>query len=115
LGASASAPTARWTTNAPLGNVYPSADGNSIYVSSQNKIFTFPITATSDADLTTLFNPAIKQLYGYYFNPLNQVFYLADAKDFVSNGDVIRYPLQQPSQKTTLSTGVNPSGFVLLP
>jgi hypothetical protein len=115
FGASASAPLARWTTNAPLGNIYPSADGNSMYVSSQNKIFTFPITATSDADLTTLFNPAIKQLYGYFFNPLNQVFYLADAKDFVSNGDVIRYPLQQPSQKTTLATGVNPSGFVLLP
>ena len=115
FGASASAPKARWTTNAALGNIYPSADGNSMYVSSQNKILTFPISAMSQADLSTLFNPSLNQLYGYYFNPLNQVFYLADAKDFVSNGEVMRYPLLNPAQKTTLSTGVNPSGFVLLP
>ena len=115
FGASDSAPKARWTTNAPIGNIYPSADGNSLYISSQNKIFTFPNTAKSGADLTILFDPAIKQLYGYNFNPKNQVFYLADAKDFVSNGEVIRYPLQFPNQKATLSTGVNPSGFVFLP
>ena len=115
FGASASAPKARWTTNAALGNIYPSADGNSMYVSSQNKILTFPITATTQADLSTLFNPSLNQLYGYYFNPQSQVFYLADAKDFVSNGEVMRYTLLNPAQKTKLSTGVNPSGFVILP
>jgi hypothetical protein len=86
-----------------------------MYVSSQNKILTFPITATTQADLSTLFNPSLNQLYGYYFNLQNQVFYLADAKDFVSNGEVMRYPLLNPTQKTKHSTGVNPSGFVILP
>lgn len=113
--ASASAPKARWTTHAALGNIYPSADGNSMYISSQNNILTFPITATSQTDLSILFNPSLNQLYGYYFNPKNQVFYLADAKDYVSNGEVIRYPLLDPTQKTKHSTGVNPSGFVVLP
>jgi len=113
--ASASAPAARWTSNAPLGNIYPSTDGNSLYISSQNKIWSFPSSASSNTDMQPLFNPAVKQLYGFFFNPVNQVFYLADAKDYVSNGDVIRYPLLNPSQQSKLSTGVNPSGFVVLP
>jgi hypothetical protein len=41
--------------------------------------------------------------------------YFADAKDYVSNGTVLRVPLDDPSKKIVLNTGVNPSGFVRLP
>ena len=113
--ASDSAPKARWTTPYPLGNIYASASGNDLYLSVQNNIWTFPATATTATEMKTLINPAVKQLYGFYFHPASRIFYIADAKDYVSNGEVIRWPLQNPDQKSRFSTGVNPSGFVVLP
>lgn len=106
---------ARWDMKGDLGSIQTSRNGGTLFVSRSNKIWSFKADAQSEANMSVLLDPAFAQLYGYYYDAVANVLYCADAKDYVSNGVVLRYPLDNPSKKTVLSTGVNPSGFVRLP
>lgn len=106
---------ARWDMTGDLGNIQTSRNGGTLFVSRSNKIWSFKADAQSEANMSVLLDPVFAQLYGYYYDAVANVLYCADAKDYVSNGVVLRYPLDNPSKKTVLSTGVNPSGFVRLP
>lgn len=105
----------RWEMKGDVGSIQTSRNGGTLFVSRSNKIWSFKADAQSEANMSVLLDPAFTQLYGYYYDPIANVLYCADAKDYVSNGSVLRYPLDNPSKKVLLSTGVNPSGFVRLP
>lgn len=105
----------RWEMKGDVGSIQTSRNGGTLFVSRSNKIWSFKADAQSEANMSVLLDPAFKQLYGYCYDPIANVLYCADAKDYVSNGSVLRYPLDNPSKKVLLSTGVNPSGFVRLP
>ena len=106
---------ARWDMKGDVGSIQTSRNGGTLFVSRNNKIWSFKADAQSEANMSVLLDPTFKQLYGYYYDAKSNVLYCADAKDYVSNGAVLRYPLDDPSKKAILSTGVNPSGFVRLP
>jgi hypothetical protein len=78
-------------------------------------LYSFRADAQSEANMSMLIDPKLTQLYGYYYDLGANAFYFADAKDYVSNGVVLRYPMDDPSKKSFHSTGVNPSFFVRLP
>jgi hypothetical protein len=106
---------AHWEMMGDVGSIQTSRNGSTLFVSRNNKIWSFKADAQSEANMSVLLDPKFTQLYGYYYDAQSNVMYCADAKDYVSNGVVLRYPLDNPSKKTLLNTGVNPSGFVRLP
>lgn len=105
----------QWKMQGDLGSIQLSRNGGTLFVSRRNKIWSFNADAQSEANMLVLIDPKVTQLYGYYFDALANVFYFADAKDYVSNGVVVRYPMDDPLKKSVHATGVNPSGFVRLP
>lgn len=106
---------AKWSMTGDVGSIQTSRNKAALFVSRKNKVYYFNADAQSEANMSVLYDPQLKQLYGYYYDVLSNVMYFADAKDYVSNGTVLRVPLDDPSKKIVLNTGVNPSGFVRLP
>ena len=106
---------AHWKMTGDLGSIQLSRNGGTLFVSRNNKLYSFRADAQSEANMSMLIDPKLTQLYGYYYDLGANAFYFADAKDYVSNGVVLRYPMDDPSKKSFHSTGVNPSFFVRLP
>lgn len=106
---------AHWSMKGDLGSIQLSRNGGTLFVSRNNKLYSFRADAQSEANMSMLVDPGLTQLYGYYYDLGANVFYFADAKDYVSNGVVLRYPMDNPSKKSLHNTGVNPSFFVRLP
>ncbi len=106
---------ANWSMQGDLGSIQLSRNGGTLFVSRKNKLYSFRADAQSEANMSVLIEPEVAQLYGYYYDAVSNTFYFADAKDYVSNGSVVRYPMDDLSKKSVLTTGVNPSGFVRLP
>lgn len=106
---------AHWSMTGDLGSIQLSRNGATLFVSHNNKLYSFRSDAQSADNMLVFIDPKLTQLYGYYYDAGANVFYFADAKDYVSNGVVLRYPLDDPSKKSLHNTGVNPSYFVRLP
>ena len=106
---------AHWKMTGDLGSIQLSRNGGTLFVSRKNKLYSYRADAQSEANMSVLIEPGVTQLYGYYYDAVSNTFYFADAKDYVSNGAVVRCPMDDMSKKSVLTTGVNPSGFVRLP
>jgi hypothetical protein len=106
---------AHWKMTGDLGSIQLSRNGGTLFVSRKNKLYSYRADAQSEANMSVLIEPGVTQLYGYYYDAVSNTFYFADAKDYVSNGAVVRCPMDDLSKKSVLTTGVNPSGFVRLP
>ena len=106
---------AYWTLFGDIGSLQVSRNKSTLFVSWKNRVYSFRSDAQSEINVSLLLDVGIKQLYGYLYDAKNNVFYLADAKDYVSSGEITRIPMDDPSKIKVMPCGVNPSGFVVLP
>lgn len=82
-------------------------ENNQFYFTVDSKVFTSPISETS-ISATPLFTSTATTLYG--FTVKNSTIYIADAKDYVSNGNVLIYNITG-SLAYQISVGLLPNGF----
>ncbi len=82
-------------------------DNSQLYFTVGNKVYSNPITATAIND-TPLFTSDAMALYG--FKVKGSAIYIADAKDYISNGQVLVYG-STGALAYQISVGLVPNGF----
>jgi hypothetical protein len=93
---------------ATLGNAQNlNVEDNQFYFTVNSKVFSSPISAVTISE-TPLFTSAATTLYG--FTVKNSAIYISDAKDYISNGNVLIYSLSG-SLAYQISVGLLPNGF----
>lgn len=92
-----------------------SPEKDQLYFIGQNKVYSISIEANSIGDKKLVFNPVtISQsinCYGIGIDPRNGWLYVADAKDYVSNGTIFIIN-RDGKMVNSFQTGVIPSDFV---
>ena len=84
---------------------------DSIYFASGNRVWIVSVDATN-IDQATVVAEGFQQLYGLGLSNNGKYLFVADAKDYVSNGLVKVIDAQTKQVVKVLESGVNPSGFL---
>lgn len=96
-----------------FGKIELSLDGRDLFFLYQNALWRMPVSAVSLAE-ASVFYRGPKLIYGFNLNPRDSCLYIADAKDYVSNGEVSVVNAKSGALMQRFATGVNPSFFVPL-
>ncbi len=96
-----------------FGKIELSLDGKDLFFLYQNALWRIPVNAESFAEASVFFRGP-KLIYGFNFNANDNCLYIADAKDYVSNGEVSVLNAKSGTLMHRFATGVNPSFFVPL-
>lgn len=84
-----------------------------LYYNATQKIYALEESASNtDFFTTALFTHTAQNLYNFTYIPLNQTFLICDAKDYVSNGEILNYSYSG-SLLETIPAGIIPSFVVI--